>query len=109
MRMPFWESVSTSTRARTTTRSARVALDVLQLDLDRVRDLLERAPQHLLAHELGQAHVLGEVGALGGREQERPLGHQRRQVLGQRPHAGAAPRGDGEDVVGDLELVGGGR
>ena len=60
-----------------------VALDdLVDLDLDRVRDLLARAVQHLLAHELGQPHVLGLIGDLLEREQERPLGRELDEVLG---------------------------
>ena len=61
IRMPFWDSVSTRMTASIRTRSWRAAIDVLDLDLDRVRDLLARAGQHLLAHQLGQQHRLGLV------------------------------------------------
>ena len=53
-------------------------LDLVDHDLDGVRDLLEGAPQHLLAHELGQQHLARLVGALLGREEERALGHAAR-------------------------------
>ena len=76
-------------------------VDLVDLDLDRVRDLLERPPQDLLADELGEHDVLGLVRAVLGREQERPLGHERREVLAQRPHPLARAGGDREDVLGD--------
>ncbi len=68
-----------------------VALDdLVDLDLDRVRDLLARAVQHLLAHELGQPHVLGLIGDLLEREQARALGRELDQVLDERAEALAA-------------------
>ena len=42
-----------------TVRSSRALLELLDDDLDGVRDLLEGAPQDLLADELGEQHVLG--------------------------------------------------
>ena len=46
-------------------------LEVVDDDLDGVRDLLEGPPQDLLAHELGQQHVLADVRAVLRREEER--------------------------------------
>src|SRR3954449_10503808 len=40
-------------------RDLAAVVDLVDLHLDRVRDLLERAAQHLLADELRQHHVLG--------------------------------------------------
>ena len=56
---------------------AVVLLDLVDLDLDRVRDLLAGAQEHLLAHQLGEHDVLGLVGVVLGREVERALGQQR--------------------------------
>ena len=42
IRMPFWDSVSTHSSARTAIRPSR-SLDLVDLHLDRVRDLLARA------------------------------------------------------------------
>ena len=51
--------------ARASTRNLpSLLLDVLDLDLDRVRNLLAGADQDLLAHQLGQQHRLGLVRAL---------------------------------------------
>ena len=106
MRMPFWDSVSTHSSAWTSTRSSR-SIDLVDLDLDRVRDLLARAVQHLLAHELGQPHVLGLVGDLLEREQERPLGRELDEVLDERADALAAGGGDREDLAVEAEVGGG--
>ena len=58
--------------ARTITSSLLLD-DLVDLHLDRVRDLLARAVQDLLAHQLGQHHALGLVGHVVGREVERAL------------------------------------
>src|ERR1035437_4332474 len=63
-----------------------LAPDRLDLHLDRVGHLLTRAPQHLLAHALGEPHVFGLIRELRGPEVERPLRQQRGQVLAQRRH-----------------------
>ena len=73
-------------------------LDLLDLDLDRVRDLLARAGEHLLAHELGEHAPLRLVGDLLGREVERALGQQRGEVVDQRRHPVAGARRDREDL-----------
>ena len=52
---------------------ARV-VDLLDDDLDRVRHLLERAPQHLLADELGEQHLVGLVGGVVDVEENGPSG-----------------------------------
>ena len=84
-----------------------VALDdLVDLDLDRVRDLLARAVQHLLAHELGQPHVLGLVGDLLEREQERALGRELDEVLDERADALAAGGGDREHLAVEAEVGG---
>ena len=78
--MPFWDSVSTHIVARTMTRVLAL-LDLLDLDLDGVRDLLAGAQEHLLAHQLGEHDVLGLVGEVLGREVERALGQQAGEVV----------------------------
>ena len=84
-----------------------VALDdLVDLDLDRVRDLLAGAVQHLLAHQLGEPHVLGLVGDLLEREQERPLGRELDEVLDERADALAAGGGDREDLAVEAEVGG---
>ena len=84
-----------------------VALDdLVDLDLDGVRDLLARAVQHLLAHELGEPDVLGLVGDLLEREQERPLGRELDEVLDERADALAAGGGDREDLAVEAEVGG---
>ena len=106
IRMPFCDSVSTQTRAFTIVRSARGRLDVLDLDLDGVRNLLEGAPQHLLAHELGEHDPLRLVRAVLDREEERAFGDERPEVLDERGDALPRPRGDREDVIADAERLG---
>ncbi len=64
-------------------RAVRV-LHRLDRNLDRVRNLLARAREHLLAHELGEHHSLRLVGALLGLEVERPRGQERNQVIDER-------------------------
>ena len=81
-------------------------LDLLDLDLDAVRDLLTRAQQDLLAHQLGQHHVLGLVGDVLGREVEGALGQQRDDVVEQLRDALAGARRDREDLgLGQAELA----
>ena len=61
-------------------------LDLVDLDLDGVRDLLAGAPEDLLADQLGEHHLLGLVGDLLGREVERaPRGAGRRGARPARP------------------------
>ena len=74
IRMPFWDSVSTHRNAHD--HEVVLLVDLVDLDLDRVRHLLARAVQDLLAHELGEHDVLGLVGDILGREVERALGQQ---------------------------------
>ena len=50
--------------------------DLVDLDLDRVRDLLAGAAQHLLADQLGEQHLARLVGALLRRVHERALRDQ---------------------------------
>jgi hypothetical protein len=56
---------------------ARQDLELVDLHLDRVRHLLARAVQDLLAHELGKQDRFRLVGPLVGREVERPRRQQR--------------------------------
>ena len=102
--MPFCDSASTQASAVTRMRSSRLDVDVLDDDLDGVRHLLERAPQDLLADELGEHDRLRLVGDVVGLEHELALGQQAAEVLDERVDARALARGDREDVVGDLEL-----
>ncbi len=81
-------------------------LHLVDHDLDRVRHLLEGAPQHLLAHELGQHHLERLVGAVLGGEEEGALGHQPGEVVAQGLDAAAGARADGEDLVARLERRG---
>ena len=102
--MPFWDSVSTHID-RADGDQAVALLDLLDLDLDGVRDLLAGAQEHLLADELGEHHVLGLVGVVLGREVERALGQQADEVVDQRRHALAGAGGDREDLgLGQPEL-----
>ena len=59
-------------------------LDLVDLDLDRVGQLLAGAAQDLLADQLGEQHLARLVGALLGRVHERALGDQLGQALDQR-------------------------
>ena len=95
--MPFWDSVSTHSE-RAHDHEVVLLVDLVDLHLDRVRDLLARAVQHLLAHELGEHDVLGLVGDLLGREVERPLGQQPGEVVDQRGDAAAGARRDREHL-----------
>ena len=53
-RIAFCDSVSAHTRARDDEQAVLALLDLVDLDLDRVRQLLARAQQHLLADQLGE-------------------------------------------------------
>ena len=72
---------------------------VLDLDLDRVRHLLTRPGQDLLAYQLGEHHRLGLIRALTRLEVERALGQQRDEVVEQLVHAAARAGRDREDRV----------
>ena len=76
--------------------SERSLVDRLDLDLDRVRQLLTGAPQHLLAHEFGEHDVLGLVGVLARLEVERAGGQQCHEVLDERRNAGPGVGGHGK-------------
>ena len=54
---------------------------LLDLDRDRVRDLLSRQLESLLAHELRHLQLDGEIGSLLRREVERPFRQQRDELL----------------------------
>ena len=62
-------------------------LDLLDLDLDGVRDLLAGAAQHLLADELGEEDLLAQVGDLVLGEVERALREQGDEVVDERRDA----------------------
>ena len=108
-RIPFCDSVSAHTWARDHQQAVLALLDLVDLDLDGVRQLLARAQQDLLAHELGEPHLGDMVGVLVRRVEERAL----RQQLDQRLHDSATPvpvlRADREDLALDAELGGGRR
>ncbi len=67
IRIPFWDSVSAQTWALTVTRPSSRSLDLLDRDLDRVRDLVARAVQHLLADQLGEQQLARLVAVVLGR------------------------------------------
>ena len=84
-------------------------LDLLDVDLDRVRDLLAGAGEHLLAHELGEQDGLGLVGDLLGREVERALGQQRGEVVDERLRRRCPVRAETGKTSASSPSVGGGR
>ena len=88
-RMPFCDSVSTSRTARTTFSS-----DLLDDDHDRVRHLVARQVERLLADHLGDPVLGRQVGGLVEREVERPFGQQVDEVVAQLPHAVLRHRAD---------------
>ena len=87
IRIAFWESVSTQTWALDLDQAVLALGDLLDRDLDRVRDLLAGAAQDLLADQLGEVDLARLVGAVLGRIEERPSGisSARRSVSGARP------------------------
>ena len=68
--------------------------ELLHFDRDRVRKLVFRQAQRLLAHELGDLHLDRQVGALLLREVQRPFGQQRDELLAQLLDAVAGLRAD---------------
>ena len=85
-------SASATPSRRGRPRARRLSLDLLDLDGDRVRHLLLRQPQRLLADELGDLHLERQVGALLAREVERPLRQQRDELVAQLADAVAGLR-----------------
>ena len=83
IRMPFWDSVSAQTSARTVTRPSSRCVDLLDLDLDRVRDLVAGAVEHLLADQLGEHHLARLVAVVLRRVEVGALGHQLAEPLDQ--------------------------
>jgi hypothetical protein len=81
-------------------------VDVVDLDLDRVRELLAGALEHLLADELGQPHVLGHVRVLLGRIHELALGHHADQLADDVADTRARERADRVDLAVQVELGG---
>ena len=82
---PFWDSVSTHSTARTTVSPSSRRSTLLDLHLDRVRHLLARALQRLLADQLREhASSSGWSRALVRREVERPLRQQAGERVAQR-------------------------
>ena len=103
--MPFWDSVSTHMVARTTTVSSDCSTSSIWTSTACGTSWRVRL-QHLLAHELGQHHVLGLVGEVLGREVERALGQQAGDELEQLRDALAGAGGDRVDLgVGQAELA----
>ena len=104
IRIPFWDSVSAQISARTVTRPSSRGLDLDDRDLDRVRDLLAGAVQHLLADQLGQQQLARLVAAVLRRVHVGALGHQLAEPLDQRRQALAGAGADREDLVDPLQL-----
>ena len=63
IRMPFWDSVSTQSNACTVVRPSSRSVDLLHLDLDRVRQLVARPRQRLLANQLRERDLARLVDA----------------------------------------------
>jgi hypothetical protein len=101
--MPFWDSASTQTSARTVAARPR-APPLVDHDLDGVRDLLEGPAQDLLADELGQQDAQRLVGTLSPRRTGRAPRASGREVIPERRDTLAGARGDREDVVAGLQL-----
>src|SRR3954451_5980307 len=76
-------------------------VDLVDHDLDGVRHLLPRSPQHLLADELGQHDLLRLVRAGLGREEEGALGEEAQERLAERVDARPAPGREREDLLPD--------
>ena len=104
IRIPFCDSVSAQTSARTVTRPSSRGVDLLDRDLDRVRDLLAGAVQHLLADQLGQQQLARLVAVVLGRVQVGALGQQLAEPLDQRLQPLAGAGADREDLVDALQL-----
>ena len=104
IRIPFCDSVSAQTSARTVTRPSSRVGHLGDLDLDRVGDLVAGPVQHLLADQLGQHRLARLVAVLLGRVEVGPLGHQLAEPLDQRLEALAAAGADREDLVDALQL-----
>ena len=104
--IPFCDALSTQISARTRASPARGLLDLLDDDLHGVGHLLESAPDHRLAHELGQQQLARLIGALARSEHQRSLGHQPEQVLDQCLHPRAGARGDRKHLAVQRQPVG---
>src|SRR3954453_22219019 len=78
--------------------------DLVDLDLDRVGDLVVRAVQDLLAHNLRQPNLEREVRLLVGRIEQRALRHQLNERLDHVRDAGSRLRAHGGDLALQLEL-----
>ena len=104
IRIPFCDSVSAQISAPTVTRPSSRALDLVDRDLDRVRDLLAGPVEHLLADQLGQQQLARLVAVVLRRVQVGPLGHQLAEPLDQRVEALAGAGADREDLVDALQL-----
>ena len=83
IRMPFWDSVSAQISAGTVIRPSSRSRDLLDRDLDRVRDLLAGAVEHLLADQLGEEQLARLVAVVLGRVQVGALGDQLAEPLDQ--------------------------
>src|SRR4029077_21151140 len=71
---------------------------------DRVRYLVARQPERLLADQLGDLQVLRQIRALLLREVERPVGEQPDQLIAELRHAVAGLRADGMERVEVAQL-----
>jgi hypothetical protein len=81
---------------RANRRDVAGLLDLVHLDFDRMRHLLPRAVEHLLANQLGEHDLLALIGALVGREVERALGKEADELVDERAHARPRARAHGK-------------
>src|SRR5829696_734746 len=83
---------------------ALVFLNLVDLDLHRVRHLLTRAEQHLLAHQLGKPQLERLVTCLLRRIEKGALRHERHKLLDHRRDSRSADRADREQLALDVEV-----
>ena len=81
-------------------------LDLVDLDLDGVRDLVVGAVQDLFADDLGQPHLQRQVGVLARRIEQRALRHQLDECVDDLPHPCSGLRADREDLTGNVQVGG---
>ena len=105
IRMPFWESVSTHDVRAHVVRSSRRSTSSTTTSTACGTSWNVRA-QHLLADELGEQDLARLVGAVLRREQHGPSGTRPARCSTSAATPVARPRGDREELVGDVELGG---